>query len=220
MLNKLTPEQIQKKVAFIKNYISADNAADGSLVDPNANVTRKTVATLEAELHKFDNIQLNRHMVYQELIRMFGLETAEQYLKDIESHLIYVHDETSLKPYCASISLYPFLLEGTKNLGGTSKAPKNLQSFSGSFVNLIYQIASNFAGAIATVEFLMYFDYFARKTYGKAYLKTNLENILQEFQGVVYAMNQPAAARGDQSVFWNIALFDKFYFEAMFGEFN
>lgn len=119
MLNKLTPEQIQKKVAFIKNYISADNAADGSLVDPNANVTRKTVATLEAELHKFDNIQLNRHMVYQELIRMFGLETAEQYLKDIESHLIYVHDETSLKPYCASISLYPFLLEGTKNLGGS-----------------------------------------------------------------------------------------------------
>ena len=32
-------------------------------------------------------------------------------------------------------------------------------------------------------------------------------------------MNQPAAARNFQSVFWNIAYFDKPYFEGMFSEF-
>lgn len=140
-------------------------------------------------------------------------------MRDIEEHLIYIHDETSLRPYCASISMYPFLLEGTKNLGGTSKAPTNLQAFCGSFVNLVYQVASDFAGAVATVEFLMYFDYFAKQQYGKDYLLTNSKEISQELQGVIYAMNQPAAARGSQSVFWNISVFDKGYFESLFGEF-
>lgn len=36
---------------------------------------------------------------------------------------------------------------------------------------------------------------------------------------MVYAINQPAAARGYQSVFWNISLYDKPYFDSMFGEF-
>lgn len=35
----------------------------------------------------------------------------------------------------------------------------------------------------------------------------------------MYALNQPAAARGYQSVFWNISLYDSAYFEAMFGHF-
>lgn len=207
------------KIKFIRDFIHAKNASDGSKVDANANVTTKDMAVLEAELVKPDMIELSRQLMYDTLYELYGEETANDYIRDLEEHLIYTHDETSLKPYCASISLYPFLLEGTKNLGGVSKAPKNLQSFCGSFVNLVYQVASNFAGAIATVEFLMYFDYFANKTYGVDYLKTNLKEIKQEVQGVVYALNQPASARGNQSVFWNISIFDKHYFEGIFGEF-
>ncbi|MBD4937745.1 ribonucleoside-triphosphate reductase, partial [Xanthomonas citri pv. citri] len=45
---------------------------------------------------------------------------------------------------------------------------------------------------------------------------SEIENHLQQ---VVYSINQPAAARGYQSVFWNISLYDKHYFEAMFGNF-
>lgn len=210
---------INKKIDFIHNFIRASNPATGSEVDSNANVTVKSLAVMEAELFKRDFISVNRAMVMRKLRVMYGDYVAEQYYKDIKDHLIYIHDETSLRPYCVSVSLYPFLLEGTKNLGGTSKAPTNLQSFCGSFVNLIYQIASDFAGAVATVEFLMYFDYFARKQYGYGYLAHHYKEIAQEFQGVVYAMNQPAAARGSQSVFWNISVFDKGYFESLFGEF-
>lgn len=209
----------ENKIKFIENFIAAKNPATASEVDSNANVTNKTLAVLEAELFKPEFIKVNRAMVKERIRRDFGSVLAEQYERDIEEHLIYIHDETSLRPYCASISLYPFLLEGTKNLGGTSKAPKNLQSFCGSFINLVYQVASDFAGAVATVEFLMYFDYFARKQYGDNYLATHAKEVRQEFQGVVYAMNQPAAARGSQSVFWNISVFDKGYFESIFGEF-
>lgn len=213
-------ETVQDKLTYIERYKRASNAATASKVDANSNVTQKTIAGLEAELFKPDTIEINRKLVCDKLTEMFPKENlAKQYLDDLHNHLIYTHDETSLKPYCASITLYPFLLYGTKCLGGVSRAPKNLQSFCGSFINLVYQIASNFSGAIATVEFLAYFDYFARKTYGKDYLDTHSKNIEQELQGVVYALNQPASARGDQSVFWNISLFDNGYMHEMFDDF-
>ena len=216
---KLKDSQKREKLVFINNYVKASNAATGSEVDSNANVTQKTISTLEAELFKADTIQINRLKVYEKMTELFGKDIADQFIDDVEKHLIYIHDETSLKPYCASITMYPFLLEGTKCLGGVSRAPKNLQAFCGGFVNMVYQVASNFAGAIATVEFLHMFDYFARQQYGKDYLKTHLKEIKQEFQGVVYALNQPSSARGDQSVFWNISVFDKAYMQEMFGSF-
>lgn len=210
---------LKEKIKYIHDYMYASNAASASKVDANSNVTQKTIAGLEAEMFKPDTIQINRKLVKDKLTQMFGEDMAKAYEDDLAHHYIYTHDETSLKPYCASITLYPFLLEGTKCLGGVSKAPKNLQSFCGSFINLVYQIASNFSGAIATVEFLHIFDYFARKTYGSDYLTTHKLEIKQEFQGVVYALNQPASARGDQSVFWNISVFDHDYLQEMFGSF-
>lgn len=218
-LLNLVPEQIRAKLNYINHYTKATNSADGSLVDSNANVDTKNIGILEAELYKPETIQINRELVKRKLREKFPdePELTKQYTDDIESRLIYIHDETSLRPYCASITLYPFLLYGTKPLGGTSRAPKNLHSFCGSFVNLVYQVASGFAGAVATVEFLLYFDYFAKQSYGENYLKTHEKEVAQALQGVVYALNQPASARGNQSVFWNISVLDSNYFEHLFG---
>lgn len=216
---RLTDEQVNKKIKFIDNYIDSSNAADGSKVDANANVTSKNIATMEAELNKDINIQVNRALVKRKIEDLFGIETANEYIRQIESHEIYVHDETSLKPYCVSISMYPFLFDGLTKLGGESLAPQHLESFCGEFVNLVFAISSQFAGALATVEFLMYFDHFAARDYGKDYLETNTDIIANHLQHVVYAINQPAAARGYQSVFWNISLYDEAYFNSMFGDF-
>ncbi len=218
-MTRLTEEQIEKKIAFIDRYLDSQNAADGSKVDSNANVTSKNIATMEAELNKDFNIQVNRALVRQKIASLFGNALADEYIRQIESHEIYVHDETSLKPYCASISMYPFLLDGLTKLGGESRAPKHLESFCGEFVNLVFAVSSQFAGALATVEFLMYFDHFAAKDYGENYLKTNTHIIENHLQHVVYAINQPAAARGYQSVFWNISIYDEPYFKSMFGDF-
>lgn len=216
---RLNEEQINNKKDFIHNYFLAKNAADGSKMDANANVSHKNIATLEAELLKDCFVQINRALVQDKIRETFDDELAQEYLRQIEDHEIYVHDETSLKPYCTSISMYPFLLDGLTKLGGESKAPKHLESFCGSFVNLIFAISAQFAGAVATVEFLTYFDYFARLEYGNDYLKTHKKSIKNHLQHVVYAINQPAAARGYQSVFWNISLFDQYYFSAMFDNF-
>ena len=219
-LLNLTKEQIEEKIKYIDHYIHSQNSASGSLVDANANVDTKNIGILEAEMYKPDTIQVNRALVQRKLTEKYGKKIAEKYIEDIEKHRIYIHDETSLRPYCASITLFPFLLNGTKPLGGTSEAPKNIHSFCGSFVNLVYQVASGFAGAIATVEFLMYFDYFAKKTWGADYIDLHTADVRQALQGVVYALNQPASARGNQSVFWNISVLDRFYFEQLFGGFK
>lgn len=216
---RLTDTQVAKKINFIDHYINSSNAADGSKVDANANVTSKNIATMEAELNKDINIQVNRALVKRKITSLFGEELANEYIRQIESHEIYVHDETSLKPYCVSISMYPFLFDGLTKIGGESRAPKHLESFCGEFVNLVFAVSSQFAGALATVEFLMYFDYFAAKDYGPNYLETNEKLIENHLQHVVYAVNQPAAARGYQSVFWNISLYDEAYFTSMFTDF-
>ena len=216
---RLPEGQVSQKINFIDYYIHSSNAADGSKVDANANVTSKNIATMEAELNKDINIQVNRALVKRKIESLFGPETANEYIRQIEAHEIYVHDETSLKPYCVSISMYPFLFDGLTKLGGESLAPQHLESYCGEFVNLVFAISSQFAGALATVEFLMYFDHFAAKDYGDNYLETHTSIIENHLQHVVYAVNQPAAARGYQSVFWNISLYDEAYFNSMFGDF-
>ena len=216
---RLTPTQLSQKLDFITEYKKAKNAADGSKMDANANVTQKNIATMEQELMKDFFVQINRAKVSQKIAELFGQSMADEYIRQIEAHEIYVHDETSLKPYCVSVTMYPFLREGLTKLGGESKAPKHLASFCGSFINFVFAVSSQFAGAVATVEFLTYFDYFARKDFGENYLETHRLEVENHLQQVVYSINQPAAARGYQSVFWNISIYDRFYFKAMFGDF-
>lgn len=216
---RLTQEQIGKKIDFISHYLKSQNAADGSKMDANANVTTKNIATLESEINKDINIQVNRALVAGKIKTLFGEELSQEYIRQIEAHEIYIHDETSLKPYCVSVTMYPLLLDGMLKLGGESRAPKHLGSFCGTFINFVFAISSQFAGAVATVEFLTYFDHFARLEYGDDYLEKHGEAIASALQQVVYSVNQPAAARGYQSVFWNISIYDEYYFASMFKDF-
>ena len=223
----------QPYLDYIKEYSCSLNAASGSKVDANANVENKNVTTLTGELYKKDGIGINRLRMYQKLAEMFGEEYAERYIDQLENHEIYKHDETNpLLPYCVSITMYPFLFDGLRNLGGGSGAPHNLDSFAGSFINLCFAIASQFAGAVSTPEFLSYMDYFVRKEYGDDYYlhadtvvdlssrrRTIDKVICDKFEQIVYSLNQPAAARSFQSIFWNIAYFDKPYFNGLFENF-
>jgi ribonucleoside-triphosphate reductase len=230
-------KMIKAKKAFIQKYQKSSNTANAT-IDDNSNVANKNIGILNAEGHKTENILINRGMITDKLKELFPDFNSKQYEKDLEHHIIYKHDESSfmgaIAPYCCSISMYPFLNLGIKGLGGLSASPKNLDSFCGMFVNLMFAVAGQFAGAVATPEFLMYFDYFARKEWGDFYYekpdvtittmhctrqKTIRSQIHQYFQQVVYSVNQPAAARGMQSVFWNVAYFDKPFFEAMFENF-
>ena len=228
-------KDIRKKQDFIKEYIAASNAATGSKFDSNANVSNKNIVTLGQELYKENNIKQNRYILCDKIRKMYSKKLSEQYIKDLESHILYKHDESGTPgyPYCVAITMYPFLVDGLTKLGGVSKAPTDLKSYCGEFINLVYSVSSQFMGAVATPEFLMYMDYFIRKDYGEDYLTRldevveittkarTLEKVIDNcFQQVVHSMNMPAGNRGYQTVFWNIGYFDKPYFEGVFGDFT
>ena len=235
--HKKNREWVNEKMAFIQRYKESKNTADAT-IDDNSNVASKNIGILNNEIHKSDNIDINRGMVIRKLKELYPDFDSKTYIRDLQHHIIYKHDESSfagaIAPYCCSISMYPFLNEGIKNLGGLSASPKNLDSFCGMYINLIFAIASQFAGAVATSEFLVYFDYFARKEWGNNYYekadiritnehslrqKTIRKQIHQYFQQVIYSINQPAAARGMQAAFVNFSYFDKPFFDGMFGTF-
>lgn len=220
MFVRLSEEQLSQKIDFIKNYIGASNAANGSFVDANANVTTKNGATLLSELHKDINIQIQRKMICDELKNLYGEDIAKEYIIQLKKHIIYSHDESgAVLPYCVAISLYPYLLNGLTELGSDSKAPKHLKSYCDGVVQLVFSLSANFVGAVAIAEFLNFFDYFARKDYGENYLQTNEQEIKECLQGFVYQINHPAASRGFQSSFTNISIFDKYFFDSLFHNF-
>ena len=227
---------VSEKKKFIEKYKASDNTANAT-VDDNSNVSSKNIGILNAEIHKSDNIEISRGMVMDKLKELYPTFRAKNYIKDLTSHIIYKHDESSfagaISPYCCSITMYPFLTNGIRALGGLSAAPKNIDSFCGMYINLIFATASQFAGAVATSEFLLYFTYFAKKEWGEDFwkrpdteisincvrAKTIRTQIHQYFQQVIYSICQPAASRGMQSAFVNFSYFDKLFFEGMFGEF-
>lgn len=220
------------KLRFLIDYCNAANPATGSKFDSNANVENKNIATLIGELPKQSFIRLNRRMLCDKIKSLYGKETADRYIYLLKNHYIYKNDETSLANYCASVTMYPWLLGGTKSIGGNSTAPTNLKSFCGGFVNMVFIVSSMLSGACATPEFLMYMSHFLEKEYGRDYYENadkvvdlsmrqrTIDKVITDcFEQIVYSINQPTGARNFQSVFWNISYYDKNYFESIFGNF-
>src|SRR5574344_18208 len=224
--------EVLDKLAFLMDYCNAANPATGSKYDANANVEQKNIATLIGELPKQNFIRLNRRLLTDRLKEMYGQELSDKYIRLLKKHFIYKNDETSLANYCASITMYPWLLNGTMPIGGNSKAPTNLKSFCGGFINMVFMVSSMLSGACATPEFLMYMNYFIGLEYGNDYFKhaadvvdlslrkRTLDKVICDyFEQIVDSINQPTGARNFQAVFWNIAYYDHPYFDALFGNF-
>lgn len=225
--------EVLDKLNFMMNYCDAENPATGSKYDANANVENKNIATLVGELPKSNFIRLNRKILVNRIEQMYGKELADRYVYLLTNHFIYKNDETNLANYCASITMYPWLLGGTASIGGNSTKPTNLKSFCGGFINMVFMVSSMLSGACSTPEFFLYMDFFIRKEYGEDYYKRSdevvdlsvrkrsIDKVISDcFEQVVYSLNQPTGARNFQAVFWNVAYYDRYYFQSIFGDFK
>ena len=229
---------LKDRLSYMMQYVnSKENAATSSEEDSNANVSVKNVANLNGETYKNTNRRLQRMWMRNKLKEMFP-EVASQYEKDLESHIIYTHDESSFPVptnYCEAVSLYPLLMDGTSSMDGLRTTPPyNLNSFCGQLINLTFLLAAQCKGAVAFGEFFNFFDYFCVKEWGpKWHMKLGLsattevcekqrtvrDIIIQAFQQIVYSWNQPAGNRSYQSPFINISYFDSNYWKALFEDF-
>lgn len=230
--------EIIAKISYQDNYInSSENAATSSETDGNANVVSKNVATLESEDRKRENREIQRYRMKKKLKLLYP-ELSSQYSRDLDSHIIYTHDEAStsvLKQYCMAVSLYPLMLEGVGNIDGVTPSPPNdLQSFSGQVTNLVFLLSSQCKGAVAVGSYFIALNYYIIAEYGEKWyekldcictsehslIKRTIEDsILKAFKQFVWGINQPAGNRSYQSPFTNVSYYDKTYFESLFGEF-
>lgn len=226
-----------RKLRYIHKYInSKESATNLSNTDDNANSSIKNSVTLEGELYKDDSREVQRSQM-KELLKEINSPYRDQYIKDLEQHIIYQHDETGpiLKPYCSAYTLYPLLVDGTSKIDGSkNKAPKYLSSFCGQFQNLVFLLSAQKKGAGAYGEFFNFFSYFCEKEWGKKYYekadviitnehcleqRTIGQTIDQYFQSITHYINQPAGNRGYQSPFTNFNVFDSYYWHTMFDDF-
>lgn len=229
---------IRERIDYMSNYAdSDDNAASSSETDPNANVTQKNVANLDAEVYKTKNRIIQRQRMKDELNVIYP-EVAKQYEIDVENHIIYPHDEASvptLKFYCQADSLYPLMTEGVGNIDGVTPSPPNdLQSFSGQITNLTFLLSSQCKGAVAFGEYFIALNYYIIADFGDKWYekldcvvtnshckvqRTVRDFIEKAFKQFIYGINQPAGNRSYQSPFTNVSYYDHTYFSSLFGEF-
>jgi len=225
-------KEVEKNLQFINKFISSDNTANAT-IDDNSNVSNHNIAVLNAEIHKENNQNTNYRLLEDTIKQLYPDFDYKQFIKDCNS-ICYVHDSSSQigMPYCVAITMYPFLTEGIKKLGGLSAKPESLESFCGIFINMVFAIASQYKGAVATPGFLLCMDWFCRQEWGDDYIyhldkvvslgkknRTIESQIVQYFQQITFSINQPASARGGQSVFWNCSIFDKEFYNTMYGDF-
>lgn len=236
-----------KKARFIRsrlNYMdtykdSGVNASTSSETDANANVASKNVANLEGEVYKVTNRIIQRQRMKDKLNKLYpGQELGRQYIKDLENHIIYTHDEAStpvLKPYCKAVTLYPLMLNGVGNIDGvTPSAPNDIQSFSGQVTNAVFLFSSQCKGAVALGDYFIALNYYVIQEFGPVWydkvdeVVTNSHFLHQYTVGhyirkgmkqFIYGVNQPAGNRSYNSPFSNVSFYDKVYFKSLFGEF-
>lgn len=229
---------IRERIDYMNEYSqSNENAATSSETDANANVTMKNVANLEGEVYKTTNRVIQRQRMKDKLNEMYP-EVAKKYEEDLNSHVIYTHDEATtpvLKQYCMAVSLYPLMMEGVGNIDGITPTPPNdLQSFSGQVTNLIFLLSSQCKGAVAVGEYFIALNYYIVQEFGPNWYekldvvtttdhcnkqKTVRDAIYKAFKQFIYGVNQPAGNRSYQSPFTNVSYYDHTYFDSLFGEF-
>lgn len=229
---------IRERIDYMDEYSqSNENAATSSETDANANVTMKNVANLEGEVYKTTNRVIQRQRMKDKLNEMYP-EVAKKYEKDLNSHIIYTHDEATtpvLKQYCMAVSLYPLMTEGVGNIDSITPTPPNdLQSFSGQVTNLIFLLSSQCKGAVAVGEYFIALNYYVIQEFGGDWFirlddvitsractkqRTIKDAIYKAFKQFIYGVNQPAGNRSYQSPFTNVSYYDHTYFDSLFGEF-
>lgn len=204
---------------FIDNFIDSKVVADAS-IDGNANVGHKDIVTLENEMSKPHSKLLAFNKIFYELKKKYGFQTAKQWLEDEWIGKFYLHDSnsSSFRSYCFAYDLTKLAKEGLffiKNFNNLP--PKHLNTFTDFVGEYVSWACNRSSGAVGLPNFLVYSFYFWKKDCEAGYTSNPEQLRDQEFQRIIFKLNQPFLRQGIQSAFTNFSIFDRPYFEALFG---
>ncbi len=102
--------------------------------------------------------------------------------------------------------------------GFNAQPPKHLVTYTDFVCEFTSYCCNRSSGAVGLPSFLVYSYYFWKKDVESGYFQKSPEYYRdEEFQRVIYKLNQPYLRGGIQSAFTNFSIFDRSYLEALFG---
>ena len=204
---------------FIDNFTQEKTVADAS-IDGNSNVKNKDMRTLLSEMPKPHRKLLSFRKIYYDYQKKYGFKAANEWLRMEWMGQLYMHDgdTASFKHYCFAYDLKDLAEKGLYFDGRKSEPAEHLLTFV-DFVKEFISYASNLSsGAVGLPNLIPYMFYFWKKDIeDNYYIRTPEYYAKQNFQRFIYAVNQPYVRDGQQSAFTNTTVFDRPYFEALFG---
>ncbi len=204
---------------FIDNFVDKQTVADAS-IDGNSNVSHKDIVTLENEMSKPHSKLLVFNKIYYELNKKYGFKIANEWLKNEWDGHFYLHDgyNASFKPYCFAYDIEKLVTHGLYFIENfNNQPPRHLNTYTDFVGEFVSWTCNRSSGAVGLPSFLIYSYYFWKKDCESDYA-TNPEQLMrQEFQRIVYKLNQPYLRSGVQSAFTNFSIFDRPYLESLFG---
>ena len=204
---------------FIDNFVDKQTVADAS-IDGNSNVGHKDIVTLENEMSKPHSKLLSFNKIFYELNKKYGFKTANEWLKNEWDGHFYLHDayNATFKSYCFAYDLERLAKEGLYFIDTfNNQPPKHLNTYTDFVGEFVSWNCNRTSGAVGLPSFLIYSYYFWKKDCESGYTNNPEQLRDQEFQRMVYKLNQPYLRGGIQSAFTNFSIFDKPYLEALFG---
>ena len=203
---------------FIDAFVDK-NVADVT-IDANANVSSKDIASFRNEKGKSIDKVIAANKIFHEIKKKYGLKTAKEWLETEYTGGFYLHDfpSTSYIPYCYAYDLSRLATEGLFFLKNyNNQPPKHLTTFLDDVIEFVSYMANRSSGAVGLPNILLWTYYFWKKDVESGHYIKNPEYYLRQcFQKFIYRLNQPFM-RVDQTAFVNVSIFDKHYYQALFG---
>lgn len=203
---------------FIDAFVDK-NVADVT-IDSNANASSKDIASFRTEKGKSIDKVIAANKIFYEIKKKYGLKTAKEWLETEYTGGFYLHDfpSTTYVPYCYAYDLSRLATEGLFFLKNyNSQPPKHLTTFIDDVIEFISFMSNRSSGAVGIPNILVWTYYFWKKDCESGFIINNPDYyIRQSFQKLIYRLNQPFM-RVDQSAFVNVSIFDREYYEALFG---
>ena len=217
-INGLHPSQLDFS-EFIDNFVGHDTLADAS-IDPNANANHKDIRSFMTEKAKSEDKLFGLDKIFRTIKKQWGLRTAKQWLEQEFSRGFYLNDSTTASyfPYCWANDFTRLATEGLFFLGNyNNQPPKHLTTYMDDVIEFVSFLSNRQSGAVGMPNILVWAWYFWKKDVEDGYyMKTPDYYLRQQFQKIVYRLNQPFL-RIDQSAFTNVSIFDRPYLESLFG---
>ena len=211
---------------FSKNFFNSNGPSADVSVDANANVVAKTGIEYNFELPKPLKRYNSYFLLWKELKKAYGLETANDIIESQLTGDIYINDFTDIaSPYCFNYSTNDIAFNGLDSISKRIRVfpPKSLDTFLRQVEQFVVVAANSTLGATGFADLLL-----VASRYVDNLLETGMDGhteignpetyIKERLTAFVYTVNWEF--RGNQSPFTNISLYDDTFLDSLCPDYN